>query len=374
MPGIEYLPDEPGRADDEELLAGPHHTIPRWAIVLGVALLGVAAVVVTVTRQHSPSPRVPIAATRSAAPPSLPPVPDNRVGAPLAVGRGRPALDVAIAGVTTWLLQARELHSFTETGRVADVAIAGAPLTSDPHGVAKLVLDVPSGVVWVVVIGADPARILEYDMERLRLVREVSVGVGVVGGAAALGGHLYLTSGPRILDVAPGKARPVVIGEVSSPLGPIVADPARNRLLVADFGQPIHVWPVRPHVPAHVVGRPATINLTSASLAVADGAIWLAGFGTGSGVLMRLDPRTLRPTVQSPLDPVLEPAAELAGSGVVVIWVRSDGGATLRCVDAATGEGLQSWSIDGPVASGGASALVATPSGAVPLDLAGCSG
>jgi hypothetical protein len=377
VPGIEFLPDEPGRAEVEELLeSAPRHRLPRWLIAVVVALVAIAAVIVTVGRGGGSAQHPPVAAPSSseaAATPSTRAEADDHLGAPLAVGGGRPVLDVAVAGETSWVLQARQLQSITRLGVVATARIPAPSLIDTPNEDATLVLDIPAGVLWIVAAKVKPARILEYDIVRLRLMRAIS-GVGFVNGEAALDGHLYLTTGGRIVDVAPGRL-PVGIGTARGTFGPIVADPARDRLLVSDYGTRTRVWPVTPNdTTGDAVGKPATVNVTKASLAVADGAIWLSGFDTGHGVLMRLDPRTLRPTLHSSLDPLLEPGAVLVAGGVVVVWVRDGDGRQLRCVDAATGGQLQSWLIEGPVASGGASALVATSTGAVPLELANCSG
>jgi len=50
-----------------------------------------------------------------------------------------------------------------------------------------------------------------------------------------------------------------------------------------------------------------------------------------------------------------------------------DGG-ELRCLNAITGQQLQSWTLSGRVASVASQAVVATRTGVVRLDLAGCTG
>jgi hypothetical protein len=110
-------------------------------------------------------------------------------------------------------------------------------------------------------------------------------------------------------------------------------------------------------------------------MGVAQGSVWIAGFGGTRWVLSQLDPRTLQPTTESPVDAVFGTnGAEIVASGVVVIWARDQVGGQLRCIDAVTGEQLQAWMISGAVASGGAHGLVATDAGAVPLALSACSG
>lgn len=370
MPGIEFLPERPDEADGEELLGGSRRPVPRWVIAAGVAVIAVAAVVVMVVRNDSATPRQRVLPPIPSASRSIPQVPidvalNGDIGPALRVGAG-PLLDVAIAGDTTWVLEPAIIYTVSRTGTTSRTAVPPPRLPLDRA--SRLVVDVPAGVLWVVEEGMRAGRAIAYDLATMRLMRELR-NVGFVNGVAAMDGHLYLTTDNRILDVGTGR-RPVQLGAVSGTLGPIVADTARDRLLVADYGRNTHIWAVYPK--RGRIAAPVTIRVTKGSLAVADGAVWLAGFNTGAGVLMRLDPKTLRPVVHSELDRVLEPGAVLVASGVVVVWVRS--GSELRCVDAATGQPLQRWNVDGAVASGGANAVIATTGGAFPLRLRNCSG
>lgn len=370
MPGIEFLPERPDEADGEELPRGRRQPVPRWLILLAVAVLCVAAVIVTVVRNESGTPRErvlpPIAsALRPTAQVPIDVAINGDVGPALRVGAGS-LLDVAIAGDTTWVLEPAVIYTVTRVGTTSRTAVPPPRLPLDRA--SRLVVDVPAGVLWVVEEGTRHGRAIAYDLATMRLLRELT-DIGFVNGVAAMDGHLYLTSADRIIDVGPGEP-PVRVATVSGTLGPIVADTARDRLLAADYSANTHVWAVYPK--RGRVAAPVTVHITKASLAVADGAIWIAGFDTGDGVLMRLDPKTLHPVVHSELDRVLTPGAFLVAAGVVVVWVRA--GSELRCVDAATGQSLQRWNLDGAVASGGANAVVATTAGAFPLRLRNCSG
>jgi hypothetical protein len=301
------------------------------------------------------------------------------VGEPIDQAKGTPALDVAVAGFTTYVLQSRRIVALIATGgpgMTTSATIPGRAVGDEFDGaLARLVLDVPAGRIWVVVEGDARGRAIEYDATTLVLLREVD-SLGLIQGAAALDGHLYVTSGSRLIDIVPGRG-PVTLARVSSQLGSIVVDSARGRLLMTDFGMPTRVWAIYPaaaHSPQ--VAAPVRVPMTKASLAVSSGAIWIAGYDTGGGTLLRLDPTTLRPIRRSPIGDDLEPGAIAVGSGVAVIWIRpgSNDARELDCVDAGGGELLQSWQVQGPVASIGATALVATPDGPVPLELAGCSG
>jgi outer membrane protein assembly factor BamB len=379
MPGIEFLPEQPADAGSVEVLdTGPRRRPPRWLVPLGVAVVAVAAALVLLNQDSSP-PSKPAA---SPSPSASVPLPLNLaladgLGEPLDGTVGAAALDVAVAGQSTWVLQPQRIVGIiAPTGRIMFGSVPGRPLDDEFNDAsARLVLDVPAGRLWVVVEGDARGRAVEYNNTTLARIREVD-SLGLIQSAAALDGHLYVTSGNRLLDIAPGRA-PVTLARVSNSLGSIVVDPARGRLLMADFGMPTRVWAIYPGAArGRQVASPVRVPMTKASLAVSSGAIWAAGYDTGSGALMRLDPRTLRPIRRSPLDPDLQPGAVAVGSGVAVIWVRpgSNDARELDCVDAAGGELLQSWQVQGPVASVGATALVATQAGAVPLDLAGCSG
>ncbi len=376
MPGFEYLPDQPGEAEPEELLdAGGRRPLPRLVILAGVAIVALA--VFTITRNNAASHNQLAAPTAS--PTLFPSLPVHAspvgLGADSAVEpaiNAGPTLDVAIAGETSWVLQPRGLVTIVRHRTQQTVRIPGRPLGI--ANTAKLVLDVPAGVLWVVSEGSSRGRVLEYDVVRLRLMREWD-SIPVISGAAALDGRLYLTSGGRLLDLGSDPALGVV-RNVSTILGGVVADPARHRLLMFAYGPNTQVWPIlltargRP-----VVGRPAVVALSKPTMGVAEGSVWIAGYVGDRWVLSRLDPRTLQPTTESSLDPVFAThGVDIVADGVVVIWVRDQVDEQLRCIDAVTGEQLQAWMINGAVASGGARALVATTGGAVPLALSACSG
>jgi hypothetical protein len=371
MPGVEFLPERPDAPDAGRPDRGRDRgRTTRWLIPFGIALVALAGVVIGLNHDSS----TPHAA---AAPSSVPAAPSLTLRAPLVVGDGLgmplavtrdPALDVAVTGSTSWVLTARTVHRVAQFGGQAAVAVPGRALPDSTTAAARLIPDVPGGVIWVVEEGVRGGRAIAYDLASLRVVRDVAIGSVV--GAAALDGHLYLTTGNRLLDIAPGEP-PLVAARMPTLLGPVVADTARGRLLMSDYGRDTHIWPITPGPRPHV-GHPVTVRVTKASLGTAQGAIWLAGYDTGAGVLMRLDPRTLQPALHSPLDPLLYPGATIAASGTRVIWVRD--GSELRCVDPSSGGQLQTWIVDGPVASGGGTALVGTPFGAVPLQLSGCSG
>jgi hypothetical protein len=197
-----------------------------------------------------------------------------------------------------------------------------------------------------------------------------------VTSAAALHGQLFVTADQQLLELEPGGTapRPVLVGPAE--LLSVVADPVRDRLLVTDARSPAHVWSVVPRgAGSGRIEHETTVRSVRPTLAVAGGRIWLAGVDTGDGVLMRLDPTTLRPTTSSRLGAVFEPGAVVTAGGASAVWVRAarpDG--EVHCDDAITGRRLQSWLLRGPVASTAGRAVIGTAHGALQLDLHLCGG
>ncbi len=188
---------------------------------------------------------------------------------------------------------------------------------------------------------------------------------------AALGGRLYLTGGTDLIEVGPGLARPRRVFVAPNPLTAVAADTTRGRLLVAyqDGASRILALRPRPAGPAQVVAA-TTIRTVNVTLAVADDAIWLAGFSTGGGALIRLDQTTLRPMLHFAYEGLLGAGAVLVGQGAASVWVRDGiGGPELRCVDARSGAQAQTWQLDGLVSSTSGRAVVGTGAGAVQLHL-----
>ena len=115
MPGFEYLSDQPGEAEPEELLDADRRPLPRWVAVVGVAIIALA--VITILRNNSASHTQLAAPTPTPSPTLFPSFPslhrspvgldvDSAVGSPILAGR---ALDTAVAGDTSWVLQPRAL-------------------------------------------------------------------------------------------------------------------------------------------------------------------------------------------------------------------------------------------------------------------------
>lgn len=216
-------------------------------------------------------------------------------------------------------------------------------------------------------------RAIEYDLWSLTRLRDVRLPL--VNGAAAMDGHLYVTSGGNLLDIASrGEPRMLRVVGAGAGVGAIAADSDRSRLLILDYGFPSHVWVYRPGQSVAMRSR-ARLPVGKGSIAVVGGGIWIGGFTSGSATLWRLDPASERAVDVSPLAAELHPGAVIVAAGQHVFWVRSGGGGDdLWCVSAATGREAQHWTVSGAVASTAGIAVIGTDSGAAALPLVGCAG
>ena len=138
-----------------------------------------------------------------------------------------------------------------------------------------------------------------------------------------------------------------------NPLTAVAADPTRDRVLVAYQDGASRVLALQPRGSGRAeVEASTTIRTVNVTLAVANDAIWLAGFSTGGGALVRLDQTTLRPTCISPMRACWAPVPSWSGKAAASVWVRDGvGGPELRCVDARSGAQSQTWQLDGLVSS-----------------------
>ncbi|HEU5266944.1 MAG TPA: hypothetical protein VFU35_09585, partial [Jatrophihabitans sp.] len=110
---------------------------------------------------------------------------------------------------------------------------------------AVLRVDPSRAELWIIAEGASRGRVLEYHAFTLARVRDLVLPA--INGAAALGGHLYVTSGARLIDVAPHAApRTVAVVHTRGGLGPVAADPSADRLIILDYGFPTLVRTYRP--------------------------------------------------------------------------------------------------------------------------------
>jgi hypothetical protein len=362
MPDFEFLPESVDEADgDEELSGGARRALVRWVGGFAVGVVALGALFVATTNKD-PTP-VPTPLTTTSPPRVVNPV--NGIGlahVPLGRASDEPVLDIAILGNTTWVLQADGLY-VARPGRTARIELPAA--LQDAH----LITDAPSRLVWLVAKGVAQA----FDARTGRI--DFGARVPTFTAAAAMQRRLFLAVGLDLIELGPGAA-PRRIRSTRAPITLLVADPARGRLIASYQSGPSQLQPIVPRASGSArLGRQVTIRSVEATIVDAAGAIWLAGFSTGDGVLMRLDARTLRPVLRPPFNAMFGSGAQLVGAGASSIWVRgSDTGNQLFCLDAATGRLMQSWLLGGSVASTGHRAVLGSTFGPLVLDLGRCRG
>jgi hypothetical protein len=374
---VEFLAD--GRAvigsDDEVVGEGPRR-IPRWAVwTAGVAAVGglVVALAARGAPDHPTAPPGPAESWTPVAVGSVPP--EAGVGEALRLGPAQ-AYDVAVGGGRLYVLQngvvvATDPAPASEA-RTAPPRRATLPRIPAPAS-ARLVLDAQQQRLWVVVEDVPDGMVVELDARSLRQLGHTTWDAPI-GAAAALDGHLYLSTTEGIADVGPGAAHPVLVAGLRGHSGPIVADTRRNRLLVAGAAPFSHVLILRPG--EGVTTATGVIPFAKPTLGITSGGhIWAGGFGDRGAQLVRLDPHQLSPTSLSPLSAQLDPGAIIVAAGDRSIWVRAtESTGPLWCVDASSGRDAQEWNVSGPVTSRTGSAFAATGTAARSLTLEGCPG
>lgn len=282
------------------------------------------------------------------------------------------ALDVVVDGSDEWELTGHALRLLRGGRVVQSTSLTGVQLPSGSAPV--LALDRDRGVIWVVVANAVPTRMLEYDSRTLRALVTVT-WQQVVYGAAAVNGYLYLANDLGVAEVSPYTLRPRFVAGLRGALGPIAADPVDHQLIVLDTFNPLAVYSYRHGQAPHESAR--RLPMRDGSVAVADGEIWVGGFGARGAMLYRLDPRTLRP-VSGGRAMEFDPGAVLLAGGSRVVWVRSGDPASdlFACVDATTGRIEARFHLSGVarIASTTGTGVVVTPQSVLPLTMGDCVG
>ncbi|HEX3337095.1 MAG TPA: hypothetical protein VHS54_11590 [Jatrophihabitans sp.] len=342
--------DRLGPADDDVLELGPARGRGRVGLVLVAAVVTVAAGILV---RHGEGHRAPQPVT-SAAP----------------VAAAVPHTAVLIDGRSVVVL----VHGRLRVQERASGRLLGQTRAPDPGtaGTVELVTDPDTGLLWAVTANSVPTRIAAYRLPSLRLVRQVS-WVRLVVSAAAVAGHLYVSTSVGVADLAPGAATPEPVPGLYGAVGPLVVDRSRHRIIAADLGYPTDVWSYRPGAVPQASSAP--LRIADATLAVVGNRIWIAGHQGERAVLWRLDPATL--AVVDRARPVSGPRARLAlvAAGADVIWLRGSNDADrLFCADADRGALLQAWRVRGSVDSTSGLAYADTADGLRALALAGCPG
>jgi hypothetical protein len=357
------------------------------AVTVVVVIAGVA----TAVRLSTNSPReAQPTASLSASPPAH--AQFNRVD----IGAG----STGFLSVTPYVIFLAQTHP---NGLIAvspsDLSIAKQIAT--PDAVDGTAVDRVAGLVWTWSStqpadasgdsAADSTSIHAYQTSTFAMDGAVTLPAYTFS-AVALDGKLWLATSGGLYVVGTGSdgtksATKVVDGSVSS----VAADAPRHRILFGVFVETptasstttdsntigivaVHAVDAANH---HVttVGTPLPVG--KESIAVVDGQVWVAGFGSDS-LLIHLDAKTLRPigagaSGLGKLD--LGPGA-IVWPGESVVWVRAGGSEALSCFDPKTGAVLEQWdTVQGPVASVVGRAYAASDGSLEQLSLAGgCKG
>ncbi|MGH8962074.1 MAG: hypothetical protein ACRDWT_12955 [Jatrophihabitantaceae bacterium] len=340
---------------DEEVLGSSAWRAPRWLVVVVAAAL-LAAVTVFVRHELDPPGRQHVAAHRTPARP----VPTAAPAEP----------QIALTGTTLLVLRGGGLRAVdTRTDRVlgeATVPYASGAVSTIP----QLALDPAASLAWVVTARAAVTHLIEYRLPSLLVLRDVP-WLLAVRSAAAFAGHLYLSTDLGTADLAPG-GLPRLVPGLSGAVGTVVADPSRGRVIAMDLGYPTELWTYRSG--GKVVQSPHLLQLADGSISVVAGRIWVAGADGAVPRMLRLDPRTLTPMARAVLPTAFGTTASIVSTGSHVLWLRGAPAAALWCVDAGNGRAVQSWAVDGTVASSTGVAYLGTGVGVMPLPLSGCGG
>jgi hypothetical protein len=282
------------------------------------------------------------------------------------------ALDVVIDGNNEWVLSGRILKLVRDGVPVAtsSVAYLHLPVTSVP----LLALDPSRGVIWLVIGNAVPTQVVEFDSSTLQRLATATWSQ-LVSGAAAVNGYLYLANDLGVAEMSPQTLHPRLVPGLRGAMGPIAADPTHRQLIAIDVSEPLAVYSYRHgQLPYESALR---LPMGKGSLAVADGNIWVGGFGYRGAMLYRLDPRTLHPVAGGRADG-FGPGAVVMSAGQHVVWVRQGDPASdlFACIDAMTGRVEQRFHLAGAdrVASTDGAGVVATHQGVLPLTMGSCVG
>jgi hypothetical protein len=151
----------------------------------------------------------------------------------------------------------------------------------------------------------------------------------------------------------------------------IAADPVRHRIIVGTTSAAGVAGIDAVDVPTHVVSHGAPVSFVKESIAVVGDQIWVGGYGDmDKPRLLKLAADTLQPLIATlALNGQVGPGA-VVWAGESVLWVRHGGDTRVDCVDAQTGDVIQTWSnIQGPVSSVAGAAFAVNDGGLKQLTL-----
>jgi len=213
-----------------------------------------------------------------------------------------------------------------------------------PLGATDLLVDRSTGRLWVFAAAdGDGPTASSYDLDtlaRLSVVRLPSH----VNSAAVLGDAIWLGTDGGVYVLRRGATAAALVSRAWPDVVSIVADPARDQLIAVTISMPAQLLRI---TPSGTIGRIAQLPTGRSSLAVVDGAMWVAGFGPTRHVF-RLDPDAWN---ANPLevDHVVGAGAAIS-PGHHVVWLSYAAG--VSCLDAQTGATMARWpGLSGPIAA-----------------------
>jgi hypothetical protein len=229
------------------------------------------------------------------------------------------------------------------------VAVRTRHVVDVPCTPEALEADAGAARVWLAgSCGPQRSVVAAYDAATLHQVWRHYVGFAVED-LAVLDGRVWLAGGPGIVELSGSGELNQVPG---SPPGvySVTADPVHDRLLALTEGPPSRLYVLRADSLAVRLGP--LIPLAKPSIAISQGAVWVAGFGTGRHVI-RVDPDAVDWQGLTG-----DQAIDEAGPGAIVspgrsvIWVGYTDSDAQSCLDPVTGRTLATWAdLRGPVAS-----------------------
>ena len=277
----------------------------------------------------------------------------------------------------------------------SDLSIAKQIVT--PDAVDGTTVDQGAALVWTwssiqpPVGSADSVQgstsIHAYETSTLELRTAVTIPTYTFS-AVALYGDLWVATADGLYVVADNNGSPAATKVTDGQVFSVAADAPRHRVLFGVYNNTptttsntntlgivaVHAVDTSNR---HVTTIGTQLPVGKESIAVVDGQVWVAGYGSGA-LLIHLDAKTLRPIATGgpglgKLD--LGPGA-IVWPGESVVWVRAGGSEALSCVDPKTGAVLEQWDeVQGPVASVAGRAYAASDGSLEQLSLAGgCKG
>ena len=332
-------PEYDAAAAAEEVIGEASPTPPgRWrpGRIVPWALAG-AAVIATVL----------VAAVRDVGGPAPSPVAAGPVGAPTAVVEGHYAVPVGAHHVVA--MAATDAAIYTLTAEPAqltrhDGTRAPARVTA-PLGATDLLVDRSTGRLWMFAAAdRDGATASSYDLVTLTQLSVVRLP-SQVNSAALLGDAIWLGTDGGVYVLRRGATAAALVSHAWPGVVSIVAEPARNRLLAVTIAMPAQLLSI---TPSGTIRNIAQLPTGRSSLAIVDGAVWVAGFGPAQHVF-RVDPDawSVGPPLQ--VDRAVGAGATIS-PGRHVVWVSYAAG--VSCLDVRTGVSLARWpGLSGPIAA-----------------------